>query len=179
MEEKTHDIAQFTWLESYTNAVETLPSSTDKALLTLAIMEYGAIGKEPKFVDTKTFPAIAFKAVFEGLRWSIDEGRNRSLAGRGGKGWGKPRKGESEGDYYSRKFEEFRNAGDTANAQKAYDKALECGTCPEDALDASQVPDEVLDYMADSMASAQAVAEQQAWDRAWAEVDISQDLACA
>ncbi|WP_165055068.1 MULTISPECIES: hypothetical protein [unclassified Adlercreutzia] len=169
MTKKNEELAQFTWLETYTNALESLPSTTDKAMLALAIVEYGALGKEPKFVDTKTFPAIAFKAIFEACRWNIDEGRGRYLKGKSGSGWGRRPEGEPKGDYYARKFHQFHDAGDEKNARTAYEKALEHGVSPED-YEQAQVPDDGYDYSSEPRDT------PPAFSFCDLDVDISRDL---
>lgn len=64
--------AQFVWFASFTQALDKLPNASDRALMALAIYEYGALGKEPNFFDTKQCPAFVFASLFEALRPNID-----------------------------------------------------------------------------------------------------------
>lgn len=81
------ETAQFMWLKSFTEILDTMEASmarsqTARALLAMAIIDYGTKGKEPKFVDLKyideetgeerVLPAFALQMAFEGVRVNID-----------------------------------------------------------------------------------------------------------
>lgn len=90
---------QFVWFETYTNAIEKCPDIVAKSMLALAIVEYGALGKEPEFIDTKHTEKWVLESIFEACRVNIDKSRESYEAGKKGakhgyKG-GRPRKGET------------------------------------------------------------------------------------
>jgi hypothetical protein len=130
------NISQFVWFETFTRAIEQLPNTTDKALMCLAIYQYGALGVEPTFMDTKTCPEFVFKAIFEATRANIDNSRKSYTQGKTGatqgKGWGRRKNGETDKDYYSRKYCDFRIQDDIAAADKAEAQAIAAGATREE-----------------------------------------------
>lgn len=108
------DVKQFVWFESFTNAIEQLPTISDKAIMALAIFEYGALGKEPVFPKkTETCQQFVFSALFEACRKNIDNsvkayenGKKGASAGNRG---GRPRNGETKEEAKQRRvLEEFK-----------------------------------------------------------------------
>lgn len=81
--------AQFPFFQTYSNALAAIPDDEDRARLALAIVEYGAWGKEPDF---GTRWGIA--AAFEAMRINLDNSAKRSIAGK--KGGSKKKKCEEE-----------------------------------------------------------------------------------
>lgn len=75
-EEQLGRAANFSWYETYSNVLEAIPNKTARALLALAIIEYGAYGREPQFTDVPlkdgVFPGVALQAIFEANRVNID-----------------------------------------------------------------------------------------------------------
>ena len=104
------NVKQFVWFPSFTNAIEQLPNEIDKALMALAIFEYGALGKEPKFIKTKTCPDFVFSSIFEACRVVIDKSvehyENGKKGGKSGYLGGRPKNGETKEEYKQRKAKE-------------------------------------------------------------------------
>ena len=114
---KMEEAKNFTWFQSYTNALEVIPDRVARAMLALAIIEYGSLGIEPepriprdddcKFDDTKKTEGRMLEAMFELARPNIDKSREKYINGKKGaphgiKG-GRPRDGESPEDAYIRR----------------------------------------------------------------------------
>lgn len=100
--------AQFMWLKSFTEILDTMTASmarstTARAMLALAIIEYGTKGTEPKFPDIpytdeatgeeRVLPAFALQMAFEGVRVNIDISVRNCWNGSKG---GRPRKTETK-----------------------------------------------------------------------------------
>lgn len=127
------DTKMFAWYESYTRAIDELPNMQDKAVLALALIEYGTYGKEPMFfkeqsaeVEEKlyrTCPKFAFKSIFETCRVNLDNSRASYEKGyRGasaGKKGGRPRKGETAAEAAARRQEEAQAAQEAAVMDEA------------------------------------------------------------
>lgn len=97
----------FTWFQSYTNAIEKIDDIVARSMLAMAIVEYGSLGIEPKFVDTKKTPSFVLEAVFEACRPNIDKSIKHYDNGMKGKEYGKkggrPKKGETKEEAYIRR----------------------------------------------------------------------------
>lgn len=107
MSTEEKEARQFVWFASFTNAIEQLPNKTDKALMALAIYQYGALGIEPTFIATKTCPEFVFRSIFEATRINIDNSVKNYENGKKGKEagskGGRPRKGETKEEAYARR----------------------------------------------------------------------------
>lgn len=91
------DTQQFYWYDSYTRAMEQLPSATDRAMFAYALVMYGAYSEEIEFVDTKTCPAFAFQAIFEACRINLENSQaSRKQRSAAGKASGEARRAKAE-----------------------------------------------------------------------------------
>lgn len=101
------EVNNFVWFESYTKAIEKIDDVVARSMLSLAIVEYGSLGKEPKFIDTKKTQSCFLEAIFEALRPNIDESVKRYTNGKkgasSGKKGGRPKKGETKEEAYIRR----------------------------------------------------------------------------
>lgn len=77
---------KFTWLDKYTEVLESVPDEDARARLALAIVEYGSDGREPSL----EWP---LSSIFLGLRDDLDYSRAAHESGKRG---GRPRKAQAK-----------------------------------------------------------------------------------
>lgn len=107
--------ANFTWYETYTNVLDAIPAKP-RAVMALAIIEYGAHGKEPNFPeyvqmsDGTKFPGVALQGMFEAIRINIENSVvNHYTSHLGGRKSKAERAEEAKAKKASRGFEQVPN----------------------------------------------------------------------